>query len=451
MPSTILAPSQAAAEFYERRSDRTRRCLDGRLPAPCHIEVSVSPQWAESPASRALLETLGNLLARFCARITIVVPLDQKTQLDASRLLAIMQQADPFGDFRTSLEPVFSDLTIGIGGLSGSVASGHHIVVGYCGWRAFVSGHDTVCPFSTPDGSFHALGAEMAACLAGAAAFRFWVEHSTRGIAPFQIDLLSLAAGANAPAFIEFCATAELRILMVGAGSVGSAVAYFLPRGGFRGHLDVVDHDLAEVENLDRSPVFTLADVGRPKVASIENHLHRHGISARGYPIKWSEFVTQYPSLLRSHDAWLPLANEHGVRRSMQSNYPPISFQASTGRNWGVQFGRHIPFIDDCQLDRFPEEPAVPLVCANGAVPVVAGKQVDAALPFASFMAGLLVAAAVIRLAHGYVRLGPNLALLSFTPNFDLLAYDRRPATNCTCRQTLPAVWEKRWRKPALC
>jgi hypothetical protein len=363
-----------------------------------------------------------------------------------------MRAADPFGDFRLAQQSISADMVVRFGGPHDNAARGRQIIVGYSGWRAFVSGQGDACPFAPPSSGVHAAGAELAACLAGAAAFRFWVERSTLGIAPFQMDLLTLTGSAAFAPGSPLVANSErpaFSILMVGAGSVGSSAAYFLPRLGFGGHLDVVDHDRAEVENLDRSPVFTLDDVAHPKVAAIVEHLRGRGLSAIGYPIRWSEFVTQHPNLLRTHDVWLPLANEYGVRRSIQSNYPPVSFQASTGRNWGVQFGRHIPFVDDCQLDRFPDEPVAPLVCGNGVLPADSGQQIDAALPFTSFTAGLLVAAAVVRMSLGRLCSGPNAALLSFAPKFDLLSYSRRPRAACICTQMLRPVWEKRWGRPA--
>ena len=232
---------------------------------------------------------------------------------------------------------------------------------------------------------------------------------------------------------------------MVGAGSVGSACAYFIPRLGFLGHVDVVDLDKIEIENLDRSPLFEAQHDGQAKATVVADYLMARGVSATPHPLTWNAFVQANPTLLRKHDAWLALANEHGVRRSMQSNYPPVTLQASTGRNWGIQFGRHIPFVDDCQLDRFPEEPAGPLICAAGSVKLASGKQIDAALPFSSYTAGLFVTAAIAKMAVGKLPHGPNMALLSFEPAFNLMTMNRRAAETCACQKMIRPVWEKRW------
>jgi hypothetical protein len=136
-----------------------------------------------------------------------------------------------------------------------------------------------------------------------------------------------------------------------------------------------------------------------------------------------------------SFDVWLPLANERGVRWSMQQNLPPLLIHASTGVNGGVNFGRHIPGRGDCLAERFPAEPErAPLVCATTAVPTPEGA-VDAALPFASVFAGLLVVADLIRLQlPGYPHV-PNLAVLDFGGDLaHPLLIDRQARPGCTCR-----------------
>lgn len=438
-------PDSAAARFYSRRSDRTARCLDGRLPPLFRAVISVADGWAEVPATFACLETLGNLLARFCPHVTFVLTPVQAASIDIDRGLQVMRAADPFGEFEVANIYPAHDLELRLGG--GTTKDETQIAFSFEGWYAHVSGRPSAAVRPPDSANYHAAGAELAACLAGAAAFRFWNERNTAGVNPFGLDLFNLAEAASlnsitAPACYE---PRPLNVLMVGAGSVGSASAYFLPRLGFLGHVDVVDLDKVEIENLDRSPLFVAEHDGQAKASVVADHLKLRGLSATAHSITWNAFVQENPALLRKHDAWLALANEHGVRRSMQSNYPPTTLQASTGRNWGIQFGRHVPFVDDCQLDRFPEEPAGPLMCADGPVKLASGKQIDAALPFSSFTAGLFVAAAVARLAIGEQLRGDNMALLSFEPTFNLMTMTRRAAATCACRKIVRPIWERIW------
>ncbi|WP_127843371.1 molybdopterin-synthase adenylyltransferase MoeB [Actinomyces wuliandei] len=57
------------------------------------------------------------------------------------------------------------------------------------------------------------------------------------------------------------------RILLVGAGGLGSPAALYLAAAG-TGHLGVVDDDEVDVSNLQRQVIHTTAGVGRPKVDS---------------------------------------------------------------------------------------------------------------------------------------------------------------------------------------
>jgi molybdopterin/thiamine biosynthesis adenylyltransferase/rhodanese-related sulfurtransferase len=60
-------------------------------------------------------------------------------------------------------------------------------------------------------------------------------------------------------------ALARGRVLVVGAGGLGSPVLQYLAGAGV-GHLGVVDADTLDASNLHRQPIFALADVGEQKV-----------------------------------------------------------------------------------------------------------------------------------------------------------------------------------------
>jgi molybdopterin/thiamine biosynthesis adenylyltransferase len=64
------------------------------------------------------------------------------------------------------------------------------------------------------------------------------------------------------------------KILVVGAGGLGSAALYYLAAAGV-GHLGVVDADAVELSNLQRQILHATPDLGRRKVDSAKERLHR--------------------------------------------------------------------------------------------------------------------------------------------------------------------------------
>ncbi len=57
------------------------------------------------------------------------------------------------------------------------------------------------------------------------------------------------------------------RVLVVGAGGLGSPVSLYLAAAGV-GRIGIVDADCVDMSNLQRQVIHTMADVGRPKVES---------------------------------------------------------------------------------------------------------------------------------------------------------------------------------------
>ena len=66
---------------------------------------------------------------------------------------------------------------------------------------------------------------------------------------------------------------AEARVLLVGAGGLGSPAAFYLAAAGV-GHLRLIDDDVVERSNLQRQILHTDANIGVPKVDSAARRLH---------------------------------------------------------------------------------------------------------------------------------------------------------------------------------
>src|SRR6266852_697180 len=76
----------------------------------------------------------------------------------------------------------------------------------------------------------------------------------------YSRQTLRKAIGAHGQA-----ALARGRVLIVGAGGLGSPVLQYLAGAGV-GHLGIVDADTLDASNLHRQPIFALANVGERKV-----------------------------------------------------------------------------------------------------------------------------------------------------------------------------------------
>jgi molybdopterin-synthase adenylyltransferase len=64
----------------------------------------------------------------------------------------------------------------------------------------------------------------------------------------------------------------EGRVLLVGAGGLGSPIALYLAAAGV-GTLGIVDADTVDASNLQRQVLYTTADVGQPKVLVAKERL----------------------------------------------------------------------------------------------------------------------------------------------------------------------------------
>src|SRR5436309_3881412 len=65
---------------------------------------------------------------------------------------------------------------------------------------------------------------------------------------------------------------AKARVLVVGAGGLGSPVALYLAAAGV-GTIGIIDSDVVDLSNLQRQVIHHTDDVGRPKVESAKTKI----------------------------------------------------------------------------------------------------------------------------------------------------------------------------------
>jgi hypothetical protein len=176
---------------------------------------------------------------------------------------------------------------------------------------------------------------------------------------------------------------------------------------------------------------------------AVQQAISNTTISARSFPLSWNEFIERY-GRPKHFDLWLPLANEENVRMAIEQNVPPLLIYATTNPNWCARYGRSIAGTPgDCLLDRFPLPSAdTSLECSKSSVQTREGT-VDAALPFLSLFAGLLVFADVVRLQFpGYPHV-PNYASFDFGGRLDeIQKWNWAPRPGCSCTNLSPALYK---------
>ncbi len=441
-------PTDAAA-FYARRDHRTNAYgqVDVRY-AKQSVLITADSRVLASFAGQVMFLVSCNLLARWCRRVTLAVPeisLHSRFRIRGELTdiaLHTMCDADPFGTFCRSAV-VEGDLHLHLGDDCPQLAACSTIVT-CAGWLAGVRRFGAA---GLPMGEdINPIGAAHAAVLAGAQVFRDALGRGELYPSGFIFDAFTGApwmAGAAAAPSLPIDLSIG-RILVTGAGSVASSALFFGDLFGLRGPVDLVDADVTKIENFGRSPTFGRANYGERKVNALAKRLIGSGLDVRPIPAWWHE--AGLSPILGGYDLVLPLANEHGVRWELQQRVPPLMIHASTGRNWNVNFARHIPGRDDCLVDRFEglHEKLV-FACAEGAIATQGPVTIDAALPFLSFFAGLLVATDLVRLALPHYPHTPNFGHYSFRANRFVPQLDSRgPRAGCICLDQGELFWRLR-------
>ena len=439
---------KTAGEFYRLRDHRTNLyaavVLDYQTKA---VRVTADSSFLNTLAGQVIFTVSANLLARWCRRVVLAVDdhaLDPRVGGADSLLtaaLASMTDADPFGDF-TAHSDAPCDLHLHIGKNCPST----HVpttVISAAGWYAAVgrSGEHTLGGQAS-----NPIGAAAAAILGGAQVFRDALGREELFAGPLLFDGFGgHPVQEHTMRLIDEldCSTDLGRMLMVGAGSVGSAAGYFSRLFGIRGHLRIVDGDIVKVENFGRSPVFGKSNFADNKADTLAGATHGNGLDVASEPLLWHQAADQS---LKGFDILIPVANEHGIRWVLQNAYPPLMIHAATGSNWDVNFGRHIPGVDDCLADRFEEfEKRATLKCATVELPITPTATIDASLPFLSFFAGFLIASDLARVGVAGYPHTPNCGEYSFRgKRFDPRLYNQRARRDCICRGQSKGYWHFR-------
>jgi len=413
------------------RDERTLLYTGGAKPTTPVAITSGTVTTSTLPGQVAIL-TAVNILARSHPEIALAVP-DQplrapcpvggSTLVETCRRLA--QAANPDVMITVTDAVPAGIQTLGIGADAGPAL----IYAGGARW----TGRTAYEPVAITDEASSMLGVGLAVAFATGFLFRTALGWSVVGERAVSLWTLTETTGPTGPAD---CGPVDLgTVWLVGAGAVGSCLAWWLSFTGVTGIWQIIDGDIAEDTNLNRSLGLFAAHVGLTGIepvgkASAAAYLINGAVPQ---PVWWDEWVgADRPS----PDVLIPVANERGVRPAVATFGHPATIHATTSPNWTAELHRHLPSQDGCIGCRLPEV-APAFKCATGSAEVSnAEPRNDAALPFLSAAAGLLLLAGLIQIQYG--------GWTAHTGNHWTLFFNQSPrairASRWTCEQNCTAT-----------
>lgn len=164
---------------------------------------------------------------------------------------------------------------------------------------------------------------------------------------------------------------ANAKVLVIGAGGLGSPIANYLVAAGI-GTLGVVDDDTVELSNLQRQTMHRQQDVGRLKVESVRRMAHEQNRNVRVIAVDGKLDETNAVALFSDYDLVID-GSDNFATRYLSNDAAEIT---GTPLVWGTlfQFSGQVSVFDPrtgpMLRDLFPEIPDADSVpsCAEGGV-----------------------------------------------------------------------------------
>lgn len=383
--------------FYAARDQRTLQygATEAALDRP--VSLSIQAELAGTPSGRVALLALVDMLFRVHRNIRLDLPQTNTTIGDRIEELAFAAAAaiDPFQDPRR--DPIDGELRVHL--TLTPESSDADVVGAWSGGRGEVHIHG-----ARPGGAGSAphghdgdlLGAATAACLVAAATFTLVHDGDP---SPAAMNLLTRTSGADATEDTAVGPIDVGDVDVIGGGAVGHALTYWANVFGVAGHWEVIDGDDAEIHNTNRCMGMTVVDAGWPDGVASGQPSKKAASAARNSeaiprPIWYHDLPIGRPR----PDLVLALANEHGIRETVAQSGEPLLLHATTSPNWTAELHRHVAGRDDCPACRIPSQSQATFLCSEGRANPSDQDSGDAALPFLSATAGLMLCTALLDL-----------------------------------------------------
>lgn len=380
------------------RVARTLQYTNGLQPR-CGAAVTAGAKSAETRSGQIAILSATNMLARVHPALAICVPdvplivpapFHGGNLPEACETLA--RAANPDIAAESCNTTPANMLSVGIGSDSPAAT----IYAGAKRWTALTGRK----PQAITRDSSSLLGLAISVSLACSTIFRIAIHLPTKPTRAVSLWSLTTTADATGPSQLGPLDIGST--WMVGAGAVGSALAWWLQYIGVLGPWIIIDGDFVDETNLNRSLGYFASHAGltgHEPVAKADVTASLIG-GATPFVGWWNDFIGDDPA---APDVLLPIANEYEVRPAIAAYGHPAVLHASTSPSWTAELHRHLIPRDDCIACRLPES-APRFQCATASVVAHTGGHAsssDAALPFLSGAAGVLLAAALAQLQEG--------------------------------------------------
>lgn len=402
------------SEWYEKRNNRINHVDGIKLDYSQKLSICIvgGIDCINSYSGQVMLLVSINIFTRWYNSLTVnltddascLIPNNASTSLKDT-IKGIFNSNDPFGNFNFSNEtPEKFDLILCIGSPDSKIKKPYYWIdaenwisgFGYGIYREFKKNHEA---------DWNPIGASFAACLGASAIFERVIKSNESVQFTKYYSLFDFKSSENLKTLSNPIISKTLdigKICQVGCGAVGSSFNYFLSLLNVSGFIHLIDFDFIEVENLCSSLLFKANDAieKRKKVHSCKHFLDKiEGIEVEPHESDYSEYIAESNYFENYPDLILCFANERNIWSTIQHNQPPIVYHATTTPNWGINFGRHIPFKEWCIVCRFGTvNYEYTPVCSNVKISNESDeKEVFGVLPFLSPAGAILTLAELIK------------------------------------------------------
>lgn len=404
-------------QWYDDRDKRTDSCskVSGSYKEKA-VQIIISD--VVSSTRVQLLAYLSiTMLARWCRHIILTLPdtpcLIKGAPSDQQLTAFLIEQVrivDPYCQVNTAHESERSGHVRLFVGPSPAGELGEYVSINAAGWISCCA-LGMSSEITDAGSKLDILGAGFAASLGNSVLFRYLNGQREQPFCKWY-SLLSnevFEEMPQQPQDNEFAILGLGRVHLVGCGAIGSSFVFLLPFLPITGQWLLVDPDSVETHNISSSLLFNYSDVvdNSKKTQRSQDYLASYGISASTFSKDYKQLAYRYDnSALECPDLVLCFANENNIWATIQHQYPPVCFHATTSKSWGVHVGRHIPLKENCLMCTFQDVVATTFVPVCGEVPLLQGVKIiaeshTAILPFLAPAAAIITLSEIVKLQLG--------------------------------------------------